>query len=227
MKFKADESMKHYLKPTEFCDCTSNEIQQKAEELTKSASSTKEAAKNIFYFVRDQCLFTVGRSDVKASETLKIKEGYCITKTNLQIALLRAVQIPARYHQVVLDKEILKNLISNTFYKMMPQRIWFHPWCECYLSGKWIACDLFLDRDIYQAAVKHGYISKEKMPFLDWDGETDLKIATPWILEDVGTHSSYDEVSKKVVEDNKLPNFLVKLLFSFFNRYTKKLRKNA
>jgi hypothetical protein len=83
MKFRADESMKDYLKPTEFCDCRSNEIQQKAEELTKSAGSPKEAAKNIFYFVRDQCLFAVGRSDVKASETLKTKEGYCVTKTNL------------------------------------------------------------------------------------------------------------------------------------------------
>jgi hypothetical protein len=110
---------------------------------------------------------------------------------------------------------------------MMPQRIWFHPWCECYLSGKWVACDLFLDRDIYQAATKNGYISKEKRPGIDWDGETDLKIAAPWMLEDVGTYSSYDEVSKKIVEDNKFPDFLVNFLFKVFNRYTKKLRKNA
>ncbi|GAH95260.1 unnamed protein product, partial [marine sediment metagenome] len=35
---------------------------------------------------------------VKASVTLKIRNGFCVTKSNLQVALLRAINIPARYH---------------------------------------------------------------------------------------------------------------------------------
>jgi hypothetical protein len=40
--------MEDYVKPTEFCDCDSEEITRKAEELTKNVSSPKEAAVAIF-----------------------------------------------------------------------------------------------------------------------------------------------------------------------------------
>lgn len=225
MKFQVPEGMQDYVNSTEFCDCDCEEIKQKAEELTKDTSSPKEAAMRIFNYVRDQILFAIGRTDVKASKTLKDRKGHCVTKTNLQIALLRAAGIPARYHQVVLHKDGLKGLVSDFFHKKLDEKIWFHPWCECYLSGKWIACDLYLDKYTYNAAVKNGIISKEKMPTIDWDGETDLKIAAPWILEDVGTHSSYDEVSKKFMKEAPVPYFLMKLAFIQSNRYTKKLRE--
>jgi hypothetical protein len=227
MKFQVPEGMQEYVSPTEFCDCENVEIKQKSEELTQNASSPKEAAMNIFNYVRDQMPFAVGRTDVKASETLKNKEGYCVTKTNLQIALLRAAGIPARYHQVVLHKDVLKGIIPDSIHNMMEEKIWYHPWCECYLSGKWVACDLFLDKYTYNAAVKEGILSIEKMPTIDWDGGTDLKIAAPWMLEDVGIHSSYDEVCKRVVKEYKMPQFIMRLAFGQSNRYTKKLRAKA
>ncbi|MCK4831078.1 transglutaminase domain-containing protein [bacterium] len=225
MKFQVPEGMQDYVNPTEFCDCDCEEIKQKAEELTKNVRSPKEAAMMIFNYVRDQFPFALGRTDVKASTTLKAGEGYCVPKTNLQVALLRAIGIPARYHQVVLHKDSIKGIVSDFLYKKFDEKIWFHPWCECYLSGKWIACDLYLDKDTYNAAIKNGIISKEKMPSIDWDGERDLKIATPWMLEDVSTHSSYDEVCKKVMEEMKIPYFLMRLAFKLSNRHTKKLRE--
>ena len=227
MKFQVPEGMQEYVSPTEFCDCDSEEIKQKAEELTKDANSPKEAAMKIFNFVRDQILFAASRTDVKASKTLKDKNGFCVTKTNLQVALLRAVGIPARYHQVVLDKTVLKGLVSDSFYNRQKDNIWFHPWCECYLSGKWIACDLYLDKSTYDACIKHGILKKEQMPTIDWDGENELKTATAWILEDVGVHSSYDEVCKKVMKETPVPVFLMVLACNFSNRYTKKLREKA
>jgi len=227
MKFKVSEEMQEYASPTEFCDCDCEEIKQKAEELTRDIDSPKEAAMKIFSFVRDEIIFAIGRTDVKASKTLKDKKGYCVTKTNLQVALLRAAGIPSRYHQVVLDKKVLKGLVSDSFYNKQKDNIWFHPWCECYLSGQWIACDLYLDKATYDACVKHGIFSKEQMPSIDWDGENDLKIATHWILEDVGTHSSYDEVCKKVMEETKVPSFLFSLACNLSNRYTQKLREKA
>jgi hypothetical protein len=65
------------------------------------------------------------------------------------------------------------------------------------------------------------------MPSIDWDGENDLIIATPWILEDVGLHSSFDEVAKKVMAENKIPGLIMSLAFMLSNRYTSKLRKKA
>ena len=225
MKFQVPEGMQDYVNPTKFCDCDCEEVKQKAEELTKDIRSPKEAAMMIFNYVRDQFPLAVGRTDVKASTTLKEGKGHCLTKTNLQVALLRAIGIPARYHQVVLHKDVLKELISDFLYKGLGEEIWFHPWCECYLSGKWIACDLYLDKDTYNAAIKNGIISKEKMPSIDWDGEKDLKISTPWMLEDVGTLSSYDEVCKKAMEEVKVPNFLLNIVLKQSNRYTDRLRK--
>ena len=225
MKFQVPEGMQDYVNPTEFCDCDCEEIKQKGEELTRDVKSQKDAAMIIFNYVRDQFPFAEGRPDVKASKTLKEGKGHCITKKNLQIALLRAIGIPARYHQVVLQKEVLKGLVSDYFYKHQDEKIRFHPWCECYLSGKWIACDLYLDKDTYNAAIKNGIISKEKMPYIDWDGEADLKIAAPWVLEDIGTHYSYDEVCKKAMEEVKVPNFLLNIVFKQSNRYTDRLRK--
>ena len=227
MKFEVPKGMQEYVSPTEFCDCENVEIKQKSEELTMNTNSPKEAAMNIFNYVRDQILFAIGTTEVKASQTLKDKEGYCVTKTNLQVALLRAAGIPARYHQVVLHKDVLKGIIPDAIHTMMEEKIWYHPWCEAYLSGKWVACDLFLDKDTYNAAVKEGILSREKMPTIDWDGDTDLKIAVPWMLEDVGVHSSYDEVCKRVVKESKTPPSVMIEVFSQSNLYTKQLREKA
>lgn len=227
MRFQVPEGMQEYVSPTEFCDCDNVAIKQKSEELTRDVHSPKEAAMKIFSYVRDQTPFAIGRTDVRASETLKDREGYCVTKTNLQVALLRAAGIPARYHQVVLHKDVLKGIILDAVYEVMEERIWYHPWCECYLSGKWVACDSYLDKDTYDAAVKKGVLSREKMPSIDWDGDTDLKIAAPWMLEDVGIHSSYDAVCKKVVEETETPLDILIQAFSQSNQYTRKLRKEA
>ena len=204
MKFQIPEEMEEYLKPTEFCDCDSNEIKQKAEELTKNVTTQKEAAITIFNYVRDNFIYGPGPWDIKASTMLQHDKGICVSKTNLQIALLRAIGIPARYHQVIISKEILKGIVPDFIYDFLIERIWFHPWCECYLNGKWIACDLWLDKSTYDTAIKNGVISIDQIPIIDWDGETDLKTTTPWILEDVGIHSSYDEVTKESAKENAI-----------------------
>ena len=224
MKFQVPEGMQEYVNPTELCDCDCEEIKRKADELTGNVDSPKEAAMKIFNYVRDQMLFGVSRVDEKASKTLKKGRGFCVTKTNLQVALMRATGIPARYHQVVLDKTSVKGIVSDSYYKRLEGNIWFHPWCECYLSGKWIACDLYLDKYTYDAAIKQGVFRKEQMPSIDWDGENDLKTATSWMLEDVGVHASYDEVSKKVMKEAPVPAFLFVLASNLSNQYTSKLR---
>jgi transglutaminase-like putative cysteine protease len=226
MKFQVPEEMQEYVKPTELCDCDCQEIKQKAEDLTKNASSPKDAAVKIFYYVRD-IPYAVSRTDKKASKTLKENQGFCVTKTNLQIALLRALGIPARYHQVVLDKKVVKGIVSDALYNKHEETVWYHPWCECYLSGRWIACDSYLDKALYNVAIQRGIITNKQMPTIDWDGESDLKTALSWMLKDVGVRSSYDEVCKEVLKKSPVPPFVMGLACSLSNRYTKKLRGKA
>ncbi len=40
--------------------------------------------------------FGLDPSDTKASVALRKKYGFCVTKTNLQVALLRSIGVPAR-----------------------------------------------------------------------------------------------------------------------------------
>ena len=111
MLFKAKSGLEEYLKPTELCDCGNPEIINKSNELIGQDSKPKDAAIKIFNFIRDEIPFEANKVDEKASDTLQRGSGFCVTKSNLQIALLRAIGIPARYHHVHLRKEILSGVI--------------------------------------------------------------------------------------------------------------------
>ena len=162
MTDRIPEEMTKYLQPTEFCDCNNEEIIKHAQMMSKGASTSKEKAVKIFYFVRDKIPFGVDSPDTKASVTLKKGYGYCVTKTNLQIALLRSIGIPSRYHQVVLNKEILKGILPNTVYKMVDEKIWYHPWCECYRSDKWIPNDTVFDKRLDESLYKGAFVTIQR-----------------------------------------------------------------
>ncbi len=226
MTWQPPEGMDEYLEPTELCDSDNEEVKKKAQELTKDAANPKQAAIRIFHFVRDQIPFGVEHNDAKASDTLRKGTGHCVPKANLQVALLRAIGIPARYHQVVLSKEVLKGILPDRIHKMLPEKIWYHPWCECYLSGKWISCESLFDKALYDAAVRKEVLSKEQIPMIDWDGENDLTMVGSWMLEDKGTFSSLDDVFREAESESNAPGFVSRIVFYFSNRYTSKLRKS-
>jgi hypothetical protein len=205
MRWQPPAGMDEYLKPTELCDSDHAEVKNKAQEITKDAETPKEAAIRIFDFVRDQILFGFNRLNAKASETLKGGIGFCITKSNLQAALLRATGIPARYHQVLLNRESLKDLVPNFFYRKVPERIPWHTWCECHLSGKWVDCEPLFDKGLYNAACKKNIIRKEQLPNIDWDGEHNLIMVAAFILEDKGPFHDLDDVFEKAYEETELP----------------------
>ena len=196
MAWQPPKGMDEYLKATELCDCNNVELQRTAKEIVKDTQTPKEAALKIFYCVRDQIKFGMDYADVKASQTLKKGLGYCFTKPNLQIALLRAVRIPARCHYVHLPKELLKDMAPGFAYRRMPAAIG-HAWCECYLSAKWIACEALFDEPFYEARLRTGSLTKEKTPTIDWDGETDLILPKLSVAKDVGTFPSLDDLLKE------------------------------
>ena len=227
MKYQSKEGMEDYLKPTEFCDCNNPEIIDKAKELTKNDKTPKEAALNIFHFVRDKIIFMVCECS-KASETLKKGHGDCGTKTNLQVALLRAVNIPARYHLASLTKECLKGVVSESLYKLFPDEISHHLWCECYLPDRWIACDTLFDEALAKGIYKKGIFTKEDIPTIYWDGENDLNTMTKWIIEDKGTLPSLDDLFIEAHrESDELPfeKDQLEMIVNQSNKYTDSIRK--
>jgi len=191
MNWQSPQGMDEYLRPTIYCDSDNTEIQDTAITLTKDTETPKDAALKIFLFVRDEMLFSLDEH-TKASQTLRRKTGQCVTKSTLQIALLRATGIPARYHKVNVHKNCLHGLISPEIFNQLPDSIDDHPWCECYLSERWISCEALYDRTLYEAVVKHGIFDRNKIT-IDWDGESDLATLSSWILKDKGTAPDMDE----------------------------------
>ena len=227
MVWESPKGMDEYLRPTELCDCNDPAIRRRAQEIIKDIGTPKEAALLIFHHVRDRILFALDNLDVKASDTLRKGFGLCVGKTNLQVALLRSVGIPARYHQVVLSKNCLKGIVSSTTFNGTPERIWWHPWCECYISGRWMACETLFDKRLYEACLERGIITREQIPTIDWDGENDVIQVTPWILEDRGTHHNLDEEFRRAQKEAMPPRIIANMLLYFTNRYTNKLRSRG
>lgn len=231
MSWQAPEGMDEYLKATELCDCDNVDLERMAKEIIKGAETPKEAALKIFYFVRDEIPWMSRiQSDVKASIIVEKRKGQCCNKTNLQVALLRAVGIPARHHQVKVKKEWHKGVIPSSGYNRLPEILPFCSYCECYLSEKWVACESCLDKALYEAMLKEGLVTPEQIPTIDWDGEKDLVVRTPWVTESVGTFASFDDGlrgARKEVE-RLIPRVyrpLTGFFFARINRQVDALRK--
>ena len=132
--------MGKYLTPTPIIDCDSPAIQEKTKDLTKGQENVIEKAKSLFYFVRDEIKYNMYVSKslpehFRASNTLSRREGYCVQKAVLLVALARAAGIPAglgfaRLRNNLLPEKTVKWLGTN----ILP----FHGYAELYLNGKWV-----------------------------------------------------------------------------------------
>lgn len=196
MNTQAD-TLQDYLAATKTCDCDNPWLQKKAEQIVGGANTPEEKALKIFCYVRDNIRFGFAYSRSKASQTLKRGYGDCGSKTNAQVALLRAAGIPARYRWVRAKTQVLHHLIADFVYRNMPP-VASHLWCECCLDGRWVSCELLLDKPLYDGMLVEGLITKEQVPTIDWDGKTDLVLLTPWITEDCGHLPSLEDVMRVI-----------------------------
>ncbi|TRZ93316.1 MAG: transglutaminase domain-containing protein [Dehalococcoidia bacterium] len=225
MAWQLVEQMLKYLKPTSLCDNDSEEIKKKAHELTKHVRTPKGAALRIFHFVRDEIPFSLDFTDVKASQTLRTRSGLSFQKTNLQIALLRAAGIPARYRRVSCKKQLLRGIILSLLYMVLPE-VNPHSWCECYLSGKWVSCEAMLDKALFEGMTQKGLTAVSQISTIEWDGASDLIVVKPWIVEDFGASTSLDDLYVEMAKRQLGPKILQRALFTLSNRHTNNLRKH-
>ena len=99
------DSLGEYLKPTRLCDFDqAHEIKDTARKLTEGLEDKRQIFDRISGFVKE---FPYGLEDwdVKASDTLRKGWGMCSGKTNLLVAMLRCLGIPARYSIIRIKSE--------------------------------------------------------------------------------------------------------------------------
>lgn len=229
MKRRSSSGMEAHLASTPLCDCENPELQKKARQIVAGADDPTEASLRVFHFVRDAIPFNA-TLDIyqRASETLRREVvDYC-NKINVQVALLRAAGIPARYHVVSIEKQALRHFIPGFLYSRLPSPVG-HFWCECHLDQEWVACEALFDELFYLGMLRHGWVTKEQIPTIDWDGRSDLVLLKHWIVEERGIHVSYDELVRLAQEEGMPPQALCKALewlpVFFSSRRTNSVRR--
>ena len=149
-----------YLVPSELCDFDSSHlVKHKALELTRGCRNRQERFERIFAFVKE-LPYGFEDWDLKASDILKKGWGMCSGKTNLLIALLRSVGIPARYrvYRIRADSALWGQLgnasgQSGRLEELGDQRD--HVDCEVWL-GHWIVSDAGRDSAMEKGILKLG-----------------------------------------------------------------------
>ena len=180
-----------YLAATKLCNHDHRSVQRWAMRITAGARTPGERALSVFQHVRDHIRFSLAYSRSRASQTLRRGYGDCGSKTNAQIALLRALGIPARLRWALAWTEVLEGLVTGFVCRNLPPQA-SHFWCECLLDDRWISCEALLDKPLYYGMLWSGLTTTALIPNIDWDGGSDLVLLTPWIVHDRGHLSVYD-----------------------------------
>ncbi len=86
-----------YIKPTYLCDFSREPaIGRVARQLTEKALDAQQVVGHVYRFVKE-LPYMLEDWEVKASETFNRRSGMCLGKTNLMVAMLRSLEVPARY----------------------------------------------------------------------------------------------------------------------------------
>ena len=99
-----------FLIPTALCDADAPEVVTLARSLVKVDAGIKEKAMLIRTWIRQAIAFRLDDKKAKASETLQKREGMFTNRANLQVAMLRAVGVPAGYRLMHITKECYRTL---------------------------------------------------------------------------------------------------------------------
>jgi len=149
-----------YLQPSELCDFDrSPQIRRKAAELVSGARNRREKFQLIYGFIKE-LPYGLEDWDLKASQILRKGWGMCSGKTNLLVAMLRSVGIPARYriYQIKADNLIWKQAGGDSAHtERMNEmgQLRDHVDCEVWLD-KWMVYDPGRDSAMEKGLLKLG-----------------------------------------------------------------------
>lgn len=197
------ERVEEYLKATELCDFdTGGAIRSRVSRLTQGYEDSQQRLLRVYEFVRE-LPYGLEDWDVKASETLAKGWGMCCGKTNLLVAMLRALSIPARYRifKVRPERRLLQQVmkqnsaVAEQFGNLPPAQD--HVQCEVYL-GRWQVYDPSRDSAFENGLRKLG-IPLERIPVADARGAVNYEI-----LASIDDWARARQESRKVREDRDL-----------------------
>jgi transglutaminase-like putative cysteine protease len=136
-----------FLAPAEYIDSDHPAIVAQTERLCADTSSSQDAARAIFRFVRDLPYIGGDLSDIeiyRASRVLATGHGHCVCKASLCTALARAAGIPAR----IAFADVRNHLASPRVLAAMGTDIFaWHGFVELRLGDEWVKASPTFDTE--------------------------------------------------------------------------------
>ena len=195
----------HLTQATPILDYHAPAIRQLIQQRNWASLTQHDRVGAAYAFMRDEIAFGYNtQDDLPASLVLADGIGQCNTKGSLLMALLRAMDVPCRFHGFTIDKALQKGAITGLAYWLAPKSI-IHSWVEVDMDGRWVNLEGFiLDRNYLSALQKRftqhkgpfcGYgaaVDDLQNPPIDWRGE-DTYIQHNGINHDHGRFDTPDD----------------------------------
>jgi hypothetical protein len=128
------------LRPSEFFDCDSPEVRERAARIARESADDREAAVLLFYSIRDGIRYEMYRADLsragmRASAILRAGSGFCMHKCIAYVACARALGIPAR----IAFSDVRNHLCTGRLRELVGGDVFHHhATAEIWLDGRWI-----------------------------------------------------------------------------------------
>jgi Transglutaminase-like superfamily len=201
--------VRRYTQETPLLDYGSETIQSLVSKRKWRELSTKERITEIYLYVRDEIMFGYNKRDeIPASHVIRDGMGQCNTKSTLLMALLRAVDIPCRFHGFTIDKALQRGAFTGIWYALLPQNV-VHSWVEINYAERWYNLEgVILDLPYLKGLQErfsdcatnfcgYGVYTEDLMnPTIDWN-ECDTYIQELGINRDFGLFDSPDDFYRK------------------------------
>lgn len=141
-----------YLSETPLLDYRVPAIQELIAQRGWTRLSYEDRIGAAYEFVRNDILFGYNADDaLPASCVLADGYGQCNTKGTLLMALLRALEIPCRFHGFTINKGLQRGVVPELIYPLVPRSI-IHSWIEVQQDGTWLDLEGFiLDQGVLTA----------------------------------------------------------------------------
>ena len=158
--------MKVYLTPTATIDSDHPAIVEFATENSRGTDSAVDNAVSLYYAVRDGIRYDPYRLDLsingmKASTTLNVGYGWCVTKAVLLVACCRVIGIPARLGFA----DVRNHLSTERLREVMETDIFhWHGYTSMYLNEEWVKATPAFNRELCE---------KFKIGTLEFNGRED------------------------------------------------------
>jgi len=179
-------------RPTEFLDSDSPTVRAFVARALPdpSAGTDIERARALYYAVRDRIQYEVydadlSRPGMRASAIIERGKGFCVHKSLVYAAVLRAVGIPSR----LVYGDVRNHLASPRLVELVGGNVFtYHALTLVHLDGRWVKstpvfskllCRMYkmtpLDFDGRTDSLYHPYdeTGRRHMEFLRWHGEFD------------------------------------------------------